>query len=504
MTKTNKHQWRDESGYTHPERHYREVLVKHVRSSCFALCLAACLFSAQAQGPYQPTAESLRAHKVPQWFEDAKFGIFIHWGPYAVPAFHEWYVAWMSPNAGFGYLMGGPPYTATRGNLSDAVFRSRVPGNSIAQRAYKYQLENWGPKFDYDDFIPMFKAEKFDPEAWAKLFQEAGAKYVILTAKHGDEFAMWPTKLTPRNAGDMGPKRDIVGDLAKPVRALGMKYGLYHNTTYTFWDKRYPGRDWVDYMNATIKELVDKYQPSVIWGDVTQGPIKDSAGRNLPSDYWNSREVIAYLYNNSKDPDGVVTNDRWGLEADGSHLGDFTTPERRNMNAIIEKKWELCDSLDPHSWGYSKQLPEGEYMTANGLVDYLVDVVSKNGNLIINIGPRADGTIPEVMQNVLLETGKWLKVNGEAIYGSHYFTTFKEGDFRYTRKGDTLYAIALEWPEEETFTLKSLAGKKVKQVEMLGLGPVKWAESSTGVTITVPNKRPCKFAYTFKIVAESL
>jgi alpha-L-fucosidase len=474
-------------------------VIRRIIQSSLALFLAAGV--APAQSPYKPTAESLRTHKLPQWFDDAKFGVFIHWGPYAVPAFHEWYVAWMSPKAGYGFLMGGPPYTATQGLLSDAVFHSRVAPGSIAERARKYHLDNWGPDFAYDDFIPMFKAEKFDPQAWAKLFQAAGARYVVLTAKHGDEFAMWPTRHTPRNAGDMGPKRDIVGDLGKSVRALGMKYGVYHNTTYTFWDKRYPGRDWVEYMNATIRELVDKYQPSVIWGDVTEGPIRNAAGRPLPSDYWNSREVIAYFYNNSKDPDGVVTNDRWGFEADGSRLGDFTTPERRNLNAIVEKKWELCDSLDPQSWGYSKQIADGAYMTANGLVDYLVDVVSKNGNLLINVGPRADGTIPEIMQNVLLETGKWLQVNGEAIYGSRYFTVHKEGDFRFTRKGNTVYAIALEWPEDETFTLRSLAGKNVRSVELLGVGPVKFSQTAQGVTITVPARRPCKYAYTFKIAS---
>lgn len=465
-----------------------------------ALLLAVLSLPLAAQGPYQPTAASLRTHKVPQWFDDAKFGIFIHWGPYAVPAFHEWYVAWMSPRAGYGFLLGAPPYTPDQGILSDAVFKLKYPAGSVAERARKYHLENFGPNVSYDDFLPMFKAEKFDPEAWAKLFQDAGARYVVLTAKHGDEFAMWPTKLTPRNAGDMGPRRDIVGDLAKTVRARGMKYGLYHNTTYTFYDKRYPGRDWVEYMNATIKELVDKYQPSVIWGDVREGPIRDTQGRPVPSDYWNSKEVIAYLYNHSKDPDGVVTNDRWGLEADGTRLGDFSTPERRNLNAIQTEKWELCDSLDPFSWGYSRILPEGGYMTANQLVDYLADVVSKNGNLLINIGPRADGTIPEVMQSVLRETGAWLKVNGEAIYASRPFTTYKEGDFRFTRKGNAVYAIALEWPEDTTFTLASLAGHKVQSVDLLGQGPVKFTQTSKGLTIAVPGKRPCKFAYTFKIV----
>lgn len=451
---------------------------------------------ALAQGPYKPTTESLRTHPVPKWFDEAKFGVFIHWGPYAVPAYHEWYVAWMSPKAGYGFLFGGPPFTATQGDLPDAIFQSR-----IRKQAYEYHLKNWGPNFAYDDFIPMFKAEKFDPAAWAKLFEEAGAKYVVLTAKHGDEFAMWPTRFTPRNAKNMGPKRDIVGDLTTAVRARGMKMGLYHNTTYTFYDKRYPGRDWVDYMNNTIKELVDLYQPSVIWGDVISGPIKDSRGNQLPADYWNAKEVLAYYYNHSKEPNEVVANDRWGLDPDGSHLGDYLTPERRNINEISGKKWELCDSLDHFSWGYNRNIPDGEYMTANNVIDYLVDVVSKNGNLLINIGPRADGTIPEVMANALRGAGDWLKINGEAIYGTKYWTAWKEGDFRFTHKGDTLYAIALEWPEEETVTLHSVAGKPISRVEMLGLpGTLKFKKTATGVTIDMPSKRPCKYAYTFKLI----
>ena len=464
-----------------------------------ALPVLLLLAAAPAAGQYRPTTESLRRHQVPQWFEDAKFGIFVHWGPYAVPAYHEWYVAWMSPKAGWGFLYGGPPFTATQGDMPDALFKKR-----IQEGAYQYQLKNWGPNFAYDDFIPMFKAEKFDPAEWARLFEDAGAKYVVLTAKHGDEFAMWPTKYTQRNAVEMGPHRDLAGDLLKSVRARGLKMGFYHNTTYTFWDKRYPGRDWVEYMNATIKELVDLYQPSIIWGDVTVGPVKDGRGADLPADYWNSKEVLAYFYNHSKDPADVVANDRWGLDVDGSHLGDFLTPERSNIRDIEKRKWELCDSLDPFSWGYNRNLPEGEYMTANQLVDYLVDVVSKNGNLLINIGPRADGTIPEIMQHVLRETGAWLKVNGEAIYGSRPWTVWKEGDFRFTRNGEAVYAIALEWPEEETVTLKSLAGKlagkKVSRVQLLGSGEApRWKQTAEGLMITVPRQRPCRYAYTFKV-----
>jgi len=455
--------------------------------------------AAQKGGPYQPTTESLRRHKTPRWFEDAKFGIFIHWGVYAVPAYHEWYVDFISPKASFGFLLGGPPYTASRGLLPEELFRA-----SVRAEALKYHLDNWGPDFAYDDFIPMFQAEKYDPDYWAKLFRETGARYVVLTAKHGDEFALWPTKFTRRNSMEMGPRRDLAGDLAKAVRKAGLKMGFYHNTTYTFWDPRYPGRDWVDYMNNSIKELVDLYQPSILWGDVRVGPVRDRDGKPLPADYWNSKEVLAYFYNHSAEPDEVVANDRWGPDTDGRFLGDFGTPERARMNRISKEKWETCDSLDPTSWGYNRTLKLGQYMTPNELVDYLVDVVSKNGNLLINIGPKADGTIPEVMQATLRQVGQWLRVNGEAIYGSRYWETHEDGDVRFTRKGNTLYAIALEWPEEE-LRLSSLAGKEVLRVEMLGLNqPVKWTQDTQGLLIQPPAQRPCRYAYTIKILCRQL
>jgi alpha-L-fucosidase len=445
-------------------------------------------------GPYEATTESLRKHKVPKWYEDAKFGIFIHWGVFAVPAYHEWYVEFISPKANFGYMFGGPPYTATCGNLPEKLCKAKINEDAV-----RYHLAHWGPNFAYDDFIPMFKAEKFDPGAWAELFHDSGARYVVLTAKHGDEFANWPTQFTHRNAMEMGPHRDLAGDLLKAVRQSGLKMGFYHNTTYTFWDPRYPGRDWVDYMNNSIKELVDLYHPSILWGDTSQGPVKDDQGNYLPADYWNSKQVLAYFYNHSGHPEEVVANDRWGLDVDGKPLGDFTTPERTNVNSLSHSKWEECDSLDPTSWGYNRNLPEADYMTPNQVVDYLVDIVSKNGNLLLNIGPKADGTIPEVMQSCLRRVGEWLRVNGEAIYSSRPWERYKDGDVRFTRKGNTLYAIALEWPEEE-LRLTSLAGKLVSKVEMLGLNEaVSWKQDDRGVVIQPPARRPCRYAYTFKI-----
>jgi len=467
-----------------------------IKAGVGVFAVAAVVGAAEA---YQPTTESLRKHKAPQWFEDAKFGVFIHWGPYAVPAFHEWYVEFISPKAQFGFMYGGPPYTATRDNLPEELFRA-----GVREEAYRYHLQNWGPNFAYDDFIPMFKAEKFDPEAWARLFQEAGARYVVLTAKHGDEFALWPTKFTRRNAMEMGPRRDLAGDLTRAVRKLGLKMGFYHNTTYTFWDPRYPGRDWVQYMNNSIKELIDMYHPDILWGDVRVGPVRDARGNPLPADYWGSKEVLAYFYNHSSNPEEVVANDRWGLDTDGKILGDFHTPERTRMQRISLEKWETCDSLDPTSWGYNRRLPLSQYMTAGELVDYLVDVVSKNGNLLINVGPTAEGVIPAVMQHALRGAGEWLRVNGEAIYGSRPWETHKEGSVRFTRKGNTLYAIALEWPEEE-LRLTSLAGKSVLKVELLGsTESVAWKAEPDALVIQPPARRPCKYAYAFRISCRSL
>lgn len=495
---------------------------------------------------YEPTLESLDTHPVPQWFKDAKFGIFIHWGVYSVPAFHEWYLEYMSPRSKWDQSPEGPPYTAAQGDLPDSVFYA-----NIRKEANEYHRKNYGVDFEYDEFIPMFKAEKFDPGAWADLFRQAGARYVVLTAKHGDEFALWPTKYTKRNAMDMSPHRDLAGDLLKEVRALGMKMGFYHNTTYSFWDKRYPNEEWVDYMNNSIKELVDLYQPDVLWGDVPVGPYRDEDGKPLGAGHWKSKEVIAYFYNHSKNPDQVVTNERWGLDTtstgnfskrsvsqslwaedakrwnaeNGVFLGDFQTPERRNITGIFDFPWETCDALDPTSWGYNRRTPEGEYMTTNELVDYLSDIVSKGGNLLINIGPKADGTIPEVMQDRLKGIGAWLSVNGEAIYGTRPWKIYGEGptvkevgswgrknaeyafkanDVRFTRKGNVLYVILLEWPGNQ-ITLKSFQDTNIQNISMLGSNEkISWKQINGETTFSLPSVPVSPYANVLKLECKEL
>jgi alpha-L-fucosidase len=326
--------------------------------------------------------------------------------------------------------------------------------------------------------------------------------------------------------------------------------GFYHNTSYSFWDKRYPDKEWVEYMNNSIKELVDLYQPDILWGDVVVSPYLDANGKPLSAEHWNSKEVIAYFYNHSKNPDEVVTNDRWGLDTtragfkskhnfsnslfaqyakewhvdDGALLGDFQTPERRNITKIFNTPWETCDALDPTSWGYNRRTPDTKYMTTNELVDYLADIVSKGGNLLIDIGPRADGTIPEVMQDRLKGAGAWLSVNGEAIYGTKPWkvygegpTTkeigswdkdkgeyqFKSGDIRFTRKGNVLYAILLEWPDH-AITINSLKGLKIKKLSMLGYDKnIQWEQENDGLSVSLPSKPVSPYANTLKLECEA-
>ncbi len=502
----------------------------------------------QPRKTYEPTFESLDSHPVPQWFRDARFGIFIHWGVYSVPAFHEWFVEMMSPRSTWGQTPGGPPYTAAQGDLPDSVFQAETRGSR--GQANQYQRENYGVDFEYDQFIPMFKAEQFDPDAWADLFVQAGARYVVMTARHGDEFALWPTRFASRNSMDMGPHRDLAGDLLKAVRSRGLKMGFYHNTTYSFWDKRFPGKEWVEYINNSIKELVDLYQPDILWGDVTVSPFADPNGKPLNADHFNSKEVIAYFYNHSKKPDEVVTNERWGHDTtragsqskrsvsksllaqyekelnivNGSLLGDFQTPERRNISRIYTMPWETCDALDPTSWGYNRRTPDEMYMTTNELVDYLADIASKGGNLLINIGPKADGTIPEVMQDRLRGIGAWLSVNGEAIYGTRPWSVygegyaneetgswdspdgdyqFKAGDIRFTRRGNVLYAILLEWPGREIL-INSVKGLKIKKLSLLGSDEqIHWQQTGEGLRVSLPSGPVSPHANTLKLKCDN-
>jgi alpha-L-fucosidase len=454
---------------------------------------------------YEPTWESLKNYAVPQWFKDAKFGIFVHWGVYAVPAFgNEWYPRHM-------YRQGAPEF--------------------------EHHRETWGPQadFGYKDFIPLFKAERWDPIAWVNLFREAGAKYVIPVAEHHDGFAMYASEHTPWHAVNMGPRRDVLAELAEAVRAQGLKFGVsthraFNWRYYTYADEfdtvdaecaglynpphaedEPANKTFLENWLARTKELVDRFQPDVLWFDF--GWHGDEFAPYRPA-------VTAYYYNRAIEWGAEVVLNYKDKFPDGVAVYDV---ERGRLDHIRKDYWQTDTSVSYKSWGY---VENDEFKTVTTLVHDLVDVVSKNGNLLLNVGPRADGTIPKEAANLLLGVGDWLKVNGEAIYGTRPWHTFGEGqarvatghlkeresdpltvaDVRFTTKGNALYAICPGWPEAEA-TIKSLASGSfvhrdtISQVSMLGSQePLPWSQDESGLRIKTPSEKPCQHAYAFKIV----
>ena len=452
---------------------------------------------------YQPTWKSLSKHPTPEWFRDAKFGIYFHWGVYSVPAYgNEWYPRNM-------YRQG-----------SDA---------------YKHHKKKYGSqdKFGYKDFIPMFTAENFDAERWVKLFKKAGAKYIGPVAEHHDGFAMWDSKLTDWDAADMGPKRNITGELAKATRKEGLKFltSFHHAYNWKYYepafeydakDPKYAGlygtphapgmpesQDFLEDWLGKVIEVIDTYKPDYIWFDFgweqeTFEPYK----RQLLSYYYNKAEEwgknVAVTYKRDHLPEPVATLDL----------------ERGRLDSLRETPWNTDTSIDKKSWCF---IDDPDYKSANTLIDNLVDRVSKNGNTLLNVAPRPDGTIPEAQKERLLAIGEWFDINGEAIYGTRYWEKFGEGpteieggnfidgkdveytpqDIRFTVKDNNLYAIALAWPEEK-FTIKSLKkldSNKIESITLLGHGDeLNWDMTDNGLEIDPPGQKPCEHAYSFKIV----
>ncbi|MFI2346352.1 alpha-L-fucosidase [Streptomyces sp. NPDC019443] len=434
---------------------------------------------------YQPTDASLNTHQAPYWFQDVKFGIFIHWGVYSVPAwapvgkqYAEWY--W--------------------NHMQD-------PNNPT----YAYHRQTYGESFAYDDFIPRFRAERFDPRSWVELFRDAGAQYHVLTSKHHEGFALWDTKVSDRNSVKMGPKRDLIKELFDASRryAPELHRGLYFSmpewfnpdnpwtghaprNPYTLEPVPYTGHRPGDYIKELqapqMLELIHGYDPEVLWCDI--GGVNDS------------HRVLAEYFNHAKNrarPIEVTVNNRSGI---GPH--DFTTPEYTTYDSIVTDKWESSRGLDPFSYGYNAATPDDRYMTTEEVVHSLVDIVSKNGNFLLDIGPRADGTIPEIMQRRLRETGEWLKVNGEAIYGSTYWARMPQlgEDLRFTVRPDKAFYIhSLAAPGSRLTVEAPVPVRPGDNVTMLGHGrPLAWRTTGGKLVIDVPAaaRRAGKHVWVFK------
>jgi len=470
------------------------------------------------EGAFRPDWESLRKYQVPEWYKDAKFGIFIHWGVYAVPAFgNEWY-----------------------------------PRNMYREGSeeYKHHIATYGllDKFGYKDFIPMFKAEHFDPSAWGELFKKAGAKYVVPVAEHHDGFAMYDSGLSDWTAAKMGPHRDVIGDLSKAVRAAGLHFGVSsHRVEHDFFlgvgrkipsdvndpqyaafygpaqlgvinwgtpvgnDFTYVSSAWADDWLARGAELVEKYHPDIVYFDwwIGQASIRP-----------NLTKFAAFYYNSSLkygDHVGVINYKDYAMQEHSAVL-DL---ERGQLGDIRPLYWQTDTSVSNKSWGYIK---DDTFKSPEFVVHQLIDIVSKNGNLLLNIGPRSDGTIPEEVQQVLLDVGAWLNVNGDAIYGTRPWRIYGEGptkvaagsfhdtdttrytaeDFRFTTKGDVLYAIGLGWPTNGEAVIHSLAptvgSVHVQSVNLLGNdAKLQFDQRADGLHVHLPTQAPAKHAYALRI-----
>jgi alpha-L-fucosidase len=468
--------------------------------------------------PYQPTWNSLKNWRTPQWLREGKFGIYTHWGVYSVPA--------MGPNATW--------------------YANKVYWEPDSPER-KHQEQTYGPleKFGYKDFIPLFTGAKFNAEEWAELFQRAGARFAGPVAEHHDGFAMWDTQYSEWNAAKMGPKRDVVGELSKAIKKRGLKFvvAFHHAENWLYFptfdhrydcgDPRYSGlygfihetnalptKAFLDQWKGKILEVIDKYDPDLVWFDNGLELITDSYKQDVLAYYYNQaaarKKEVAVIYKRNTLPPGTGLLDlERGQEAD-----------------LTYHEWITDSTVDSgRGWGYVKGLG---FKTVDNLIDNLVDRVSKNGFLLLNVGPKPDGTIPDEAKALLLGMGKWLQVNGEAIYGTTPWVIAGEGptrltesgdfnerndlrytgqDIRFTVKDNCLYATVLGWPGEELL-IKSLAPRweswtgwpglypsEIVSITLLGDGKeLKWKITKEGLSIQTPRTKPCDHAFVFKIV----
>ncbi|WP_134089994.1 alpha-L-fucosidase [Olivibacter sp. XZL3] len=439
--------------------------------------------SLQAQ-QYQPTWESIDQRAVPQWWQDAKFGIFIHWGPYSVPAY--------------------APIKEVEGIYEKYAehYENRLKSNN--KLFVDYHNRTYGPNFTYQDFAPLFKAEHFNPDQWAELFKKAGAKYVVLTSKHHDGFCLWPSKFSPNwNSVDIGAHRDLAGDLTKAVRKSGLRMGFYYSLlewSHPLYQKESIG-EWVDrHMIPQMQELVQAYQPELIFAD---------GEWDYPSETLKSTAFLSWLYNESPVSKTVVVNDRWGKETRSKHGGYYTTEydlvhDQEGIGDQASHPWEESRGIGT-SYGYNRFETTEDYFTSKQLIDLLIEKVSNGGNLLLNVGPTADGMIPVIMQERLLDMGQWLAVNGEAIYGTQAWASrpknSQETHLYFTAKGKDLYLICTEW---KAGSIRLPLPKKPGQVSLLGYqGTIQSSYNKRQVTIKTPafdpNNGLCQYAWVYKL-----
>ncbi|XP_055322101.1 putative alpha-L-fucosidase isoform X2 [Sitodiplosis mosellana] len=419
---------------------------------------------------YEPTWDSLDSRPLPSWYDDAKVGIFLHWGVYSVPTFgSEWFWKyWRDEHV--------PSYV-------------------------DYMTKNFKPGFTYQEFAPQFTAEHFNADEWSKLFAESGAKYVVLTSKHHDGYALWPSKYSfGWNSMDVGPHRDLIGELSNAIRTnTTLKFGLYHSFYEWFnpmflSDKQKEFNDNLFVVNKVMpemKEIVNNYKPAVFWSD---------GDEEASSEYWDSTGFLAWLYNESPVRNTVVVNDRWGKGAACKHGGFYTCGDRYNPGVLQKHKWENAMTIDKKSWGFRADAKIDDFLTKEELIKEIVITVSTGGNILVNVGPTQNGLIQPIFVERLRQMGSWLNINDEAIYESRpwiYQNDTETTGVWYTCKSEqtdrtTVYAIVLDYPYDSAGkNLYSLGGKfdENTKARMLGYPKnLKWYGSEESMYIEFPNK----------------
>ncbi|GAA6231856.1 tissue alpha-L-fucosidase-like [Lates japonicus] len=413
---------------------------------------------------YAPNWTSLDARPLPQWFDEAKVGIFVHWGVFSVPGFgkfSEWFWYWWQSEK-----------------------RADV---------FEFMQRNYPKYFKYTDFAPEFRAEFFDPDAWAEIFKASGARYVVFTSKHHEGFTNWPSAVSWNwNSVDVGPHRDLVGELAAAVRKRSLHLGLYHSL-YEWYHPLYlldqaSGFKTQHFVaSKTLPELVNlvmAYKPDLIWSD---------GDWDAPDTYWNSTQFLAWLYNDSPVKDVVVTNDRWGKGCYCKHGGYYNCADRYTPGKLPDHKWEKCQSIDTRSWGYRRDMRLSELMDLPSIIKDMAYVVAMGGNYLLNIGPKADGMIAPVFEERLRGLGAWLGINGEAIYASKPWRIQTENStvqVWYTAKNSTVYAIILGWPSKQVLQLTTPKISGATKVTLLDYPskPLSWAPvtQTAGLVILLP------------------
>jgi alpha-L-fucosidase len=460
-----------------------------------------------AQKKYGASWESIDQRPVPAWFEDAKFGIFIHWGLYSVPSWaptdpenvYEKYAEWYWNR----YEEGKVARQKMREAASGLAEESRSNAGKTALDFVDFHTKNYGAEFKYQDFVSGFKAEFFQPDQWADIIKGSGAKYVVLTSKHHDGFALWPSAQSWNwNSVDVGPHRDLCGDISRSMKNKGLKMGFYYSL-YEWYNplyKKNPERYVDEHLLPQMKDLVSRYEPDIFWTD---------GEWDHPSDTWKSVQFLAWLFNESPVKENVVVYDRWGKETRSKHGGVFTTEydlihDGNAKGKLFERPWEDCRGISG-SFGFNRNEQLKDYSTSEDLVKILIDKVARGGNLLLNIGPAADGRIPVIFQQRLADMGAWLKVNGEAIYASRRWQNAPpvtpETTVFFTQKGNSLYAITTRWADEIVIDNVS---KPVK-ITLLGYsGEIKYTCSGNRLKIIMPKINPgnipCLYAWVFKVM----